>query len=269
MKNSKEMADNVFKMRDAYLEKHRKRRKAIKKMSYIGSTFCIFGAIIVVFHHIQVLDNHISTLDIDTSNVLTTTEKTTENTKHLFENEETSEFTNHSAITKDNVDSEIIIDPEKSESFVTNNVVVDEQPKELLIAVDESEENNLDIKPVQEEQEDKPGSSETSIEEGNIVEEIETTSSNCLLQDLELVQIYEMFPNFIYETEYFSKKETVSEELLEIAIDDINIEGHNEELGIVICVNATIYTFQGSDEQNELAVLFEGRNEYIVYKSNT
>ena len=42
MKTSKEMADSVFQIRDAYIEKKRKKIVYIKKTGYIVSVVCMF-----------------------------------------------------------------------------------------------------------------------------------------------------------------------------------------------------------------------------------
>ena len=52
MKNSKEMADSVFMIRDAYLEKQRIRKVKLKKAAYIGSSVCMFGLILAGIHFI-------------------------------------------------------------------------------------------------------------------------------------------------------------------------------------------------------------------------
>ena len=46
MKSSKEMADSVFMIRDAYLEKKRNRDMAIRKAVYVGSPVCVHSLII-------------------------------------------------------------------------------------------------------------------------------------------------------------------------------------------------------------------------------
>ena len=45
MKNSKEMADAVFRIRDAYAEKKNKRKLIIKRTAFVCSTACMFGLI--------------------------------------------------------------------------------------------------------------------------------------------------------------------------------------------------------------------------------
>jgi hypothetical protein len=47
MKSSKEMADSVFRIRDAYIEKRNKRRLYIKRTAFVASTACMFVLVIV------------------------------------------------------------------------------------------------------------------------------------------------------------------------------------------------------------------------------
>lgn len=47
MKSSKEMADSVFRIRDAYIEKRNKRRLYIKRTAFVTSTACMFVLVFV------------------------------------------------------------------------------------------------------------------------------------------------------------------------------------------------------------------------------
>lgn len=47
MKSSKEMADSVFRIRDAYIEKRNKRRLYIKRTAFVASTACMFVLVFV------------------------------------------------------------------------------------------------------------------------------------------------------------------------------------------------------------------------------
>ena len=47
MKSSKEMADSVFQIRDAYIEKRNKRRLYIKRTAFVTSTACMFVLVFV------------------------------------------------------------------------------------------------------------------------------------------------------------------------------------------------------------------------------
>lgn len=61
MKNSKEMADSVFMIRDAFLEKQRIRKVKLKKAAYIGSSVCMLALVLagiqfIIYDRQQVSD---------------------------------------------------------------------------------------------------------------------------------------------------------------------------------------------------------------------
>ena len=82
MKTSKEMADSVFKIRDAYEEKQRKNRIIRRKAIYAVSTACMFGAIFVGIKYSSSMKHSIPEVAVvDTSEDTESTEDTHQTNK--------------------------------------------------------------------------------------------------------------------------------------------------------------------------------------------
>lgn len=82
MKTSKEMADSVFKIRDAYEEKQRKKRIIRRNAIYAVSTACMFGAIFIGIKYSYSMKHSIPEIVvIDSSEDTETTEDTHQTNK--------------------------------------------------------------------------------------------------------------------------------------------------------------------------------------------
>ena len=53
MKNSKEMADAVFRIRDACLERQAKRKRLVRRIAAAGSAVCMLGLVLVGIRYVH------------------------------------------------------------------------------------------------------------------------------------------------------------------------------------------------------------------------
>lgn len=82
MKTSKEMADSVFKIRDAYEEKQRKKKIIRRKAVYVVSTACMFGAIFIGIKYTSSMKHSIPEVAVvDTTDATESIEDTHQTTK--------------------------------------------------------------------------------------------------------------------------------------------------------------------------------------------
>lgn len=109
MKTSKEMADSVFKIRDAYEEKQRKKRIIRRKAIYAVSTACMFGAIFVGIKYSSSMKHSIPEVAVvDTSEDTESTEdihQTTNvtesgSTSSIYSNTESTNESNNNTVTE-------------------------------------------------------------------------------------------------------------------------------------------------------------------------
>lgn len=109
MKTSKEMADSVFKIRDAYEEKQRKKRIIRRKAIYAVSTACMFGAIFVGIKYSSSMKHSIPEVAVvDTSEDTESTEdihQTTNvtesgSTSSIYSNTDSTNGNNNSTVTE-------------------------------------------------------------------------------------------------------------------------------------------------------------------------
>ncbi len=78
MKNSKQIADSVFKIRDEYVERQNIRNRKIRKVTYICSTVCMICLVVIGVHHSGDIVNKIN--EISGREFILETEATTEST---------------------------------------------------------------------------------------------------------------------------------------------------------------------------------------------
>ena len=223
MKNSKEMADSVFMIRDAFLEKQRIRKVKLKKAAYIGSSVCMFGLILVGIHFI--ISDRQQVSDITVTDV--------------------SESTSFSDVSESETN-----DTHTQKEIVTSSDVVDGGSIEEIIFPSFDEEENIPPHDDSEQAED-----ESIITEPN---GIDTWS---------LDDVCRSFPEISFEKKYRCADIAIGEEMLESSIADIIITGNDIDTGNSISADVAVYSLIGSDENDEIAVWFKGRSDYIIYRA--
>lgn len=228
MKNSKEMADSVFMIRDAYLEKQRIRKVKLKKAAYIGSSVCMFVLVLAGIHFIISDRQQIS--DITVSDVSESTS---------FSGESESETS----------------DTPTQEELVTSSDVVDGGSIEEIIFPSFDEEENI---PPHDDSDD-------SIKQAKDESESIIADPNGF-DTWSLEDIFHSFPEISFEKKYYCADIAIGEGMLESAIADITITGYDIDTGNSISADAVVYSFIDSAE-NEIAVCLKGRSDYIIYRA--
>lgn len=222
MKNSKEMADSVFRIRDAYLEKQRIRKVKLKKAAYIGSSVCMLGLVLVGIHFIISDRQQVSDIIVTDVSEITSLLNGSES--------ETS-------------------DTPTQEEIVTSTDGINDDSEEIIFPPFEWEENI------------PPHDDSEQAEDESIV-----TDSNGF-DTWALDDICRSFPEISFEKKYHCADIAIGEEMLESAIADITITGNDLNTGNSILADVAVYSFIGSAENDEIAVWFKGRNDYIIYRA--
>ncbi len=265
MKSSKEMADRVFEIRNAYLEKKKIKKRRLKKIAYVCSTLCVFSIIISGAYNLNSgeIPHLIKTNETSIVDITTIYEDSATNTLPTESNDDNLHIKDFVEIDTD-VSSDIIEreteSEEKQQSNEVEDINISEQTSSSIIddyiesgVSDTTEEiTNIEL-PTEDTNSEVIGEIE-----GNELEE--DTFATYSLSDL-----YKMFPEFEYGKKYMCQECVIEESQLEIAIDDIIINGYDYLSQTEISANVTVYCFQGSDENNEIAVMFKGRHDYIIY----
>ncbi len=289
MKNSKEMADAVFLIRDAYVKEKQKRDRIIKVVITVSTpiaVLCILTAVMVI--------QNISFSNIPTvpDNNLTSSENISNNNESIFESKTESNFDN---INKSNKEK-------KTQSEKEHNSSKDSSHK-LVISSGLHSEKESDIdssESLQENSNDetyvKPEDTQTQLETDNNTiygetssdtikytspdtdvepqdeavvsaaeEEFESISSD--YNNWSTEDIYQLFPFIDYNNmRYICVKKIIYQHDLILAIDTIDVTGYNSVQNEEVSASVTVYLFNGCEENNEIAIWFQGKDEYYVYK---
>ena len=278
MKNSKEMADSVFKIRDEYLEKQRKRRLKIKKAAFIGSSVCVFCLIIegyIKFESMNIpyVTNPDILLGTENSEIIYKPKRSTEtadtnkdtdlikaspNSKEtqsdVFKHSESQNTSSQISSRNPNILEDILEEADdNSESGIEEN---------QSTTYFEQEDDNAEITPTPDDIMQPFKDNDDDIGEGEEDEEIDNQS----YETWEIDDIYQCFPEILFDNKYCCLNTTISVDMLELAVADITIDGYNIKTNNNISASVVVYSFYGSREKGEVAILFEGRSDYIVYK---
>lgn len=257
MKNSKEMADSVFRIRDTYLEKQRKRKIRLKKAAYIGSSVCMLGLIVAginfMFPNIQQLPD-ITASDSSENTLSSSVSESETNNTHKDNEMMPADGTSQELEVQEDPDELIETESERTqEEIVTSTDVIDGGSiEEIIFPPFEWEEN---IPPHDESIDEAEDESESIVIDPN---GFDTWS---------LDDVCRSFPEISFEKKYHCADIAIGEEMLGSAIADITITGYDIDTERSIFADAVVYSFIGSDENDEVAVWFKGRNDYIVYRA--
>lgn len=270
MKNSKEMADSVFAIRDAYTEKRNKRKKIIKKTAFAGSTVCMF---VLIFAGIkQSMPEKPQTPD--KSVIVETAESTVSAETSINSREKHTSSAKTTAVTSVNTTSET---KSGTQTVSTSKAV------ETTVTAPAEEENESTAEPAQE-QTEAPTSLETVTEPDNTANTVTETVNNTQTanfyaedeesdnnnfahvaeESLSLCQKYSTVEIGSPAIEYTSSDKTVPADMLGelLCITDIpDTENmHN--------YSAEIYLITGYKQNEAIAVKFKGEDEYYFYGFN-
>lgn len=257
MKNSKEMADSVFMIRDAFLEKQRIRKVKLKKAAYIGSSVCMFGLVLAGIQFIISDRQQIS--DITVTDVSESTSFSGEPESGTNETHKDNEMMPADSTSQEPEIEKIpdkLIETERGqrqEEIVTSSDVIDGGSIEEIIFPSFDEEENIPPH-------------DDSIDEAEDESESITADPDGF-DAWSLDDIFRSFPEISFEKKYHCADIAIGEEMLESTIADITITGNDLNTGNSIFADAVIYSFTDSAENDEIAVWFKGRSDYIIYRA--
>lgn len=269
MKNSKEMADSVFKIRDEYLEKQRKRKRKLKKAAYIGSSVCMFGLILVGIHFTVPNKHQIPTITVpESTNHSDVSEIETEDT-HKVDETLQADSTSNELETQDNsgelIETENHSETKNSQTQIEALQAIESEPaqEENVPPSDSNIGETVPPPPDQEETIQPPDKSNPDTD--GVEESIVSYPDSFDMWTLN--DIYNSFPEISFEKQYRCLNIAITEDMLELAIADITVTGSNCHTAENISTDVVVYSFVDSAEHDEIAIWFKGRNDYIVYRA--
>lgn len=285
MKNSKEMADSVFQIRDAYLEKKRKRNKRIKKASFIGSTFCLLGVVLFGLYYMKPENNQIPMMTIP--EVSSSTESTapldeltddsmpstkpviTEAENDIDSNFETQEAVSSEDLPEEQESEDHQVEIEQNELTPEPEIIMTEpiQVDTVIPPVDSNHEE-ADHDSGTEIISEPPSGDNTSVSSpndnsDNYVEEENVYPEQLLFSDWTYDELYRTFPEINMGRIYCCANQTLEKDMIDTAINVTGIMGDNGSSADVV-----IYSVLSVDSDYEIAVQFAGRNDYIIYQAD-
>lgn len=257
MKNSKEMADSVFKIRDAYLEKQRKRMRRLKKAAYIGSSVCMFALILIGINFTVPGKQQIPTLTVpDSTSYSDASEIETEDTNKVKVTLPTDSISHEVETQK--VSDELI---ETEEHSATEKFQTETNVSQAIESEPTQEDNAAPLNP----EEIIPPPDESNGDTGEVEEDSLYDPNG--FDKWTLDDIYRSFPIISFEKQYRCQNITITEDMLELAIANITVTGNNPNASDNISADVVVYSFIDSAENEEIAIWFKGRNDYIVYRA--
>lgn len=256
MKNSKEMADSVFKIRDAYLEKQRKRMRGLKKTAYISSSVCMFALILIGINFTVPGKQQVTTLTVpDSTSHYDASESETEDTNKVKVTLPTDSIS-HEAETQKGSDELI----ETEEHSTSENFQTETDVSQAIESEPTEEGNASPLNP----EEIIPTPDESNGDTGEVEEDSLYDPNG--FDKWTLDDIYRSFPIISFEKQYRCQNITITEDMLELAIANITVTGSNPNAGDNIFTDVEVYSIIDSAENEEIAIWFTGRNDYIVYR---
>ena len=286
MKTSKEMADSVFKIRDAYEEKQRKKRIIRRNAIYAVSTACMFGAIFIGIKYSYSMKHSIPEIVvIDSSEDTETTEDThqtnkvtvsastssihlnTESTKESKNNTVTEASTNNmteaaetdidlsTATETDTIKS----DPDESTHNQTEPIVLQTEPIITEIKVSEI------TKPVSSGDTVVQNASTPSGDDSPIVgpEVIPATT------DWDSLSMEKKYLEAILDSNiiYLSAEKELPSDMLDDFIAEVQMKGYDGEIEHN-CI-AKAYKIKEYSDNEAIAIKFDDSDKYYFYRFST
>ena len=261
MKNSKEMADAVFRIRDEYIEKKHRRNEAVKKAAFFGVPACAAFVLIIgvgaSFDRQEIGTD--STVSFETviqtakTTAPATVEERAEETNTLKDTAETSKATNIKKETK----SGTLHDAEEAspETIIPEGEVPEAQPE--VFTPPTVTEQMTDTTTVTTTAALSDSGIEGEVyrpdEETDAIPESTGTVNEAVTFTAD--QLCRQYPTLHIDREYNCTDETVTAEMLGDVMIETAVEGS--------AAYATVYSL----DNGQIAVKFGETDFYIVYKA--
>lgn len=268
MKNSKEIAKTVLKIRDDYLECQRKRNRKIKMIASFGSAVCIFAVVIICVNRYSYSNSNLKSPSVTDLTITSTTGNNPQKASHqAYENLEESNLaeTNLPADT-------------------TNGFTTDKSGDAPQINI--SEESSFN------DSQDKSGNtSETGISEENSFDDSHADNENKqttqILSPANSVDatsptdsesfpepkwdektISAQFSEFnLNNTIYSTSNTMINSAIIGTKIDNIIMVCEDVYTDITHSINAEVFSISNVSDNCATAIKFEGYDDYYVYIS--
>lgn len=271
MKSSKEMAASVFEIRDSFLEKKRYRDRRIKKAVYYTSAVCTF--IVMMVSAISLIpykgqtpvstypetiysedDNGLSDSKIPTKMTTTTATTTLIETKRITQIQTTTPPDSTTELTDSSEAEYYHPDIEVTEPMVTDHVPESTTTQSTTISITDNVDDSSIVDPT-----DTHDTAITTVN-SSTMSEWEDVLTEEYDADLTPEDIYSRFPEIMLDRKYICDNRTMIYLPLETVIVKTVLTGTDGSIADVV-----IYAFDV--EGSEIAVQFEGVEDYILYRT--
>ncbi len=278
MKNSKEIAETVFKKRDIYREKQIARNRRIKRAASIGSALCVMCLVIVGAVQLRSVQHKLAAVNVpeqtttesdSTAVSADNTQSATDTTETKSDLQATSEVStavtnteaypeHDSAVTQDRTepDSTVRSTPEtkKTQPYVhTDAPIIQDQTEPPY-----SEQGIIP------QITDVPSSTEATSIEISVTEPTKDEMQEEPQWDEETID--SRFVEFTRDERiYRSKNHQLANSEIGNFLYDVVIDGQDYATETVYQANAKIYQIGGIAEECAVAVRFQGYNDYYVF----
>ncbi|OPZ21504.1 MAG: hypothetical protein BWZ04_00931 [Firmicutes bacterium ADurb.BinA205] len=287
MKTSKEMADSVFQIRDALIDKRKKRIILARKAVTIAAAACVMGVIFLGVRHIAPERNKRPDIslaeDTSVSEITTTSpashtaaakttsgkaERTTESKTYTSIRENTSvtsavtteiaeendgAYTEVSAERTDDTTNARTRPAATSQTRITVTEVTKTTAVVTLVPTSETSSHNATSEQsVTGASHDHPSTNETQVN---------VTPASVRWEDLPVEKQYT--EAFIEDRKYISAEKEVSENMLGDYIDEIEMTGYDNETEHNC--KAKAYRLKDCPESEAIAIRFEDSDKYYFY----
>ena len=282
MKTSKEMADSVFKIRDEYEEKQRKKRIIRKKAVYAVSTACMFGAIFIGIKYTSSMKHNIPEVAVvDTTDTTENAEDTHQTTKVTGTAPTDSTYTNNESTKEskiNNVTEASSTEPAENKETDTDTPTTEESD---INEKETDEPTHIQTEPVSEKTEPiitetkapevtEPASSGDTVVQNATTpsgEEPQTTTAPPLGWDA--LPIEKRFTEAIINNDiiYLSSEKEVPSEMIGEFFTDAEMKGFDGE--IEHFCNAKAYRIKDYSDNEAIAIKFEDNDKYYFFRFST
>lgn len=270
MKNDDQMYRSVLSRYEAYQEKKKRRNQKLKKTAYIGSTLCLLGIVIFGAYHMIPVPHSIP------SEIVTEVSSTSENT-HLSDNTEGSSKTDETEIYLSSDTSKVTTPEIQTEYMDSDNIQESTKIGENQSASENDisefpHNDNVDLpiehtvpsidtteSPFDQNDADHIDALPTDSKTDDYVEQDDLQSNYF---DWTLESLYQTFPEIMLDKAYCCQNQTIENSKIDTAVNVTEITGNNG-----IKADVVIYSILNIDINNEIAIQFTGRDDYLIYES--
>lgn len=286
MKTSKEMADSVFKIRDAYEEKQRKKRLIRRKAIYAVSTACMFGAIFIGIKYSSSMKHSIPELAVIDSSEDTETTEDTHQTNKVTESASTSSIYLNTESTKERTNYTVT-------EASTNNMAEAAETDIDIPTTTESDINESDPdEPIHTDSDPVSVHTEPVITEPKVSETTaQTSSGETIVQnaatpsgddspivgpevipattDWDSLSMEKKYLEAILDSNiiYLSAEKELPSDMLDDFIAEVQMKGYDGEIEHN-CI-AKAYKIKDYSDNEAIAIKFDDSDKYYFYRFST